>query len=304
MTARKEVRISAAEVSRNFGAAQEQAQDAPVVVTHHGKPRVALLDYAEYERLREAGRPPLQGGDAEALRRKLRLLLDAIAEGYVSLDAEWRIVTVNRVAEFYFGRDRAEVEGRVLWDVFPAAAGGRVAHELGRAMKGGEVVAFEASSPTFPERLVDVRAYPLPLPEGGIAILFSNATERRRLTEALAKSESRLRALLSGMVDTAVVGFDAAGVVNSWSPGAEALFGTTEAEMLGRSIEAIHTPEERARGAQWAAMARARGDGVIELAGDYAAADGSRVPASGRLIAVADGPGGAFLMVIRRRDGD
>ena len=41
----------------------------------------------------------------------------------MALDREWRFTAFNRAAEQIFGLSRAQVIGRVLWDVSPNAVG-------------------------------------------------------------------------------------------------------------------------------------------------------------------------------------
>ena len=46
-------------------------------------------------------------------------LLESITDGFYSLDREWRFTYFNSAAERISGRTRAEVIGRVIWEVFP-----------------------------------------------------------------------------------------------------------------------------------------------------------------------------------------
>ncbi len=46
------VRVSAAQLAKQFGAYAEQAQREPVTITRHGRDSVVLLSIADYERLK------------------------------------------------------------------------------------------------------------------------------------------------------------------------------------------------------------------------------------------------------------
>jgi PAS domain S-box-containing protein len=72
--------------------------------------------------------------------------------------------------------------------------------------------------------------------------------ERARAEEALRLSEERLRLVLESATDYAIVLMNAEGRYTSWNPGAEKMFGYTEAEAVGQPSSLIFTPEDRAAG--------------------------------------------------------
>jgi prevent-host-death family protein len=55
--------VSAADIQKNFGQYREVALAEGVMVTAHGKPSVAIISYAEYERLKELDRRILRLDD-------------------------------------------------------------------------------------------------------------------------------------------------------------------------------------------------------------------------------------------------
>lgn len=55
--------VSAAEIQKNFGQFREIALSECVVVTVHGKPSVAIISFAEYQRLKELDRRVLRLDD-------------------------------------------------------------------------------------------------------------------------------------------------------------------------------------------------------------------------------------------------
>jgi PAS domain-containing protein len=46
-------------------------------------------------------------------------ILDIVPEAYVRLDSEFRYTFVNHAADRLLGKDRAELLGNVLWEVYP-----------------------------------------------------------------------------------------------------------------------------------------------------------------------------------------
>jgi len=110
----------------------------------------------------------------------------------------------------------------------------------------------------------------------GIFIIFVCERLRRQRTAAEADvealkladvavltSESRLSAIIESAMD-AFIGKDLNGVVTSWNPAAESMFGYTSGEMIGETLLRIIPPERRGEEAEILASI-ARGDAVEHL---------------------------------------
>jgi two-component system CheB/CheR fusion protein len=115
----------------------------------------------------------------------------------------------------------------------------------------------------------------------GAIMTFFDITERRQAEEQARVNEARMRMVAESTHDYAIISLDADGRATSWNKGAERMFGYTEAEMLGRSLEALYTPEDRERGAREEEMRRAREEGRSEDERWHLRKDGSRFYASG-----------------------
>ncbi|VXB62432.1 CheR family methyltransferase [Massilia sp. 9I] len=115
----------------------------------------------------------------------------------------------------------------------------------------------------------------------GAIMTFFDISERRQAEEQARAHEARMQMVAESTHDYAIISLDAEGHATSWNKGAERLFGYTEAEMLGQSLEALYTPEDRERGAREQEMRRARDDGRSEDERWHLRKDGSRFYASG-----------------------
>lgn len=111
----------------------------------------------------------------------------------------------------------------------------------------------------------------------------------------------RLRQILDGAVEHAIIEMDLARRVRGWNVGAERLFGHGASVMLGQSADAIFTPEDRAadvpsREAQEALIA-----GCAQDTRRHLRADGSLFWASGVLTPMcdADGVSVGLLKIVR-----
>jgi PAS domain S-box-containing protein len=99
--------------------------------------------------------------------------------------------------------------------------------------------------------------------------------------EALGKSEERLRITLETAVDFAIINTNTKGLVESWSSGAEKIFGYTAEEIIGKSADVIFTEEDRANNVPEKEMATAREKDCAEDERWHRRKDGSRFYASG-----------------------
>ena len=181
-------------------------------------------------------------------------ILDAIACGLIVRDATGTIEYANEAALAIFGG--GPLSGRRF------AQGIRRYRPDGTEIQPDDVPSFRAARekhavheelirivrPDASERWALVAAVPV-LDSAGQVVrtvtTFLDVTDRRRAEEALAASEQRVRAVVDSAID-GVVMIDADGCVREWNPQAEAIFGWTKAEALGRALTELIIPERYA----------------------------------------------------------
>jgi len=178
---------------------------------------------------------------AAALRAsetRLSAVLESVSDGFYAIDTDWRVTLFNAAAERYFGRSRDEVIGRVLWDLFPQGAGTEFEARLRSVMAGGGPTVMQAPSAARPGRTVELRASPKA--HGGVAVSFTDITERVAAEAALRESEAELR-LVTEALPVMVSYIDAEeryrfvnGAYQRWfGVPPEAVVGKTVRELLG-----------------------------------------------------------------------
>ncbi|UIJ71797.1 sensor histidine kinase [Aurantimonas sp. HBX-1] len=115
----------------------------------------------------------------------------------------------------------------------------------------------------------------------------SLAATRQALREAK-EMETRHRQIVDSAVDFGIITLDLEGRVTSWSVGAEAILGWTEAEMIGRLADVFFTEEDQAADVPDKEMraARERGRGSDERW--HRRRDGSQFWASGEMMPLRD----------------
>ena len=179
---------------------------------------------------------------------------------------------------------------------------------LARVAGTGQPERVERYTPHL-ERWFDVNAVRIGPPDARrVAVLFRDVTERKRTEAALRESEERHRLIVEGARDYAIITTDSAGVIESWSPGAEAALGWAAAEAIGQLIDLTFVPGDRVAGEAERERREARESGSAPDVRWHQRKDGSRVFIEGvtRAITGPDGRVRGFLKVgqdvTRRRE--
>jgi two-component system, cell cycle sensor histidine kinase and response regulator CckA len=210
---------------------------------------------AEEESLRadgEAARAQAALRQAHEAHERTRAVLDSTTDGYIGIDSSWRIIVVNRQAALTFeehGIDAAQLQGRTLWEIWPAMLGTEVEHRYRQVMSERVPTAFESwYSPH--QRWYEGHVYPTA--DSGIGVFFRDITERKQADLSLREAEETYRALADLSPDAILVKQDrhyvfanqaAARLCGAKS--AEDLIGRTPYEFL--DAEAQEAARERVR---------------------------------------------------------
>lgn len=165
----------------------------------------------------------------------LRLTTDIV----FAVDRDWRITYGNPRAQEFLGKDSEGNLGRILWDTVPELASS-FHMELRRAMVRREPVRHDGFYPPL-SRWFDLRAYPM---SNGLTVHLLDISDRKQAENDLRHRECQLRAIVDYAVD-GIVTIDERGVVESFNPAAEHIFGYGAAEIVGHKINALMPEPER-----------------------------------------------------------
>jgi PAS domain S-box-containing protein len=173
------------------------------------------------------------------------------------------------------------------------------AEQVLRKLKTVEREIRDRRSRTFLARLLPYRTADDRIE--GVVLNFLDITERKHVEHALNQSEGRLRTILESARDYAIFTLDLNRRVTVWNAGAEAVFGYTEKEMLGKSGDILFVPEDRDARApeQEARTALSKGRAVNERF--HLRRDKTRFYGSGLTMALRDGDGNdiGFVKIMR-----
>ncbi|WP_411342116.1 PAS domain-containing protein [Sphingopyxis sp. J-6] len=190
-TAREPQRVSAAEFIRGFANWRMQAARKPVVVTHHGKDAHVLISLDDYRRLdgeSDAGR-----ASTNALQDSLALLIEAIPDGAIVIDRQWRILSVNPAASDMIERAAADLIGAELGAALPELGGSLLFQRIIRLLDHRERFSGDMPGLLRPRQWLHIDLVPLPV--GGAIVL-------RDVSEAMDDiAATHLRQALATVID-------------------------------------------------------------------------------------------------------
>jgi PAS domain S-box-containing protein len=236
----------------------------------------------------DAGRPIsiLESNRDITLRKreeqKFRNLLEAAPDAMVIVNSQGLIQLVNAQTEKLFGYSRAELIGQRVEILVPSRYQGRhVADREGyarsphsRSMGAGlELHGRRKDGSEFP---VEISLSPLETSEGTlISSAIRDVTERKRTEEALQEKDEKLRLLIRGVKDYAILMLDPDGRVTTWSDGAERIKGYRADEIIGEHFSRFYPPDAIAQGKPALELKIAAAEGRFEEEGWRVKKDGS-----------------------------
>lgn len=234
--------------------------------------------------------------ESEALYRTLVANLPGGAAFVVGPDLVYRLVGGQGLRDAGFVP--ADLEGKTLWE----ALGPELADEYEPIYRGAL-----AGRPFEQEHAAHGRHFrthgiPLRTAAGDVDAVLAvsyDITDRVRAEAGRRESEERFRLVVESATDYAIFTLDPDRRVRTWNPGAAAIFGYAEAEILGRSGDILFTPEDRARGAPEDEVRAAVATGRAADERWHIRKDESRFYASGVLFPLRDADAPGFVKIAR-----
>ena len=176
-------------------------------------------------------------------QESLRVVVESMAAPVTRCSRDLRYIWVSKPYADWLARPTEEIVGRPIVDVIGSSAFEAIRPHIDRVLSG-ERVEYEERIPFRGLGLRWVHAVYTPtldatgVPDGWVAVVI-DVDDRRRLEN----DRGRLAAIVESS-DDAIVSKTVDGIITSWNPGAERMFGWTAEEAVGKHITLI-IPEDR-----------------------------------------------------------
>ena len=230
--------------------------------------------------------------DAETALEKYSDLYDFAPSGYFTLDRKGDIRAANLTGAALMGVARSRLIGRSFGLLVADAHRPPFTAFLGKAFATSAREACEVKLLQDGKSPLFVRIEAVAAASGTeCRIALTDITERKLAEEELRGSEERLRQLIDGARDYAILMLDGHGRVSSWNEGARRLKGWDAEEILGRHFSLLYTAEAVAAGHPEHELEIAAATGRYEEEGWRVRKDGSRFMANVIITAIRDGSG-------------
>ncbi len=232
----------------------------------------------------------------------LRITLASIGDGVITTDALGNVTSLNAVAQELTGWTAEEALAKPLtavFRIFNEESRQPVENPVEKVLKSGKVEGLANHTLLVgkdgTERPIDDSAAPIRDTQArvwGVVLTFRDISERRGLERENAERLSaarRLSALVESSAD-AILSQSLEGIIQSWNPAAERLFGYTAAQAVGRPIALILPAERTAEGEDLLARIR-RGERIEPFDTFRMRSDGQVFPVSLTLSPIKDEDG-------------
>ncbi|MFL6390080.1 MAG: PAS domain S-box protein [Terriglobales bacterium] len=181
---------------------------------------------------------------AEDAQKFLASIVEHSEDAIIGCTPDGIIVSWNRGAAKLFVYEAPEIIGRSLAVLATEEAAPLVNTAIQRMKRGKAILPFDGSGVTKDGRRIEINCSAAPVKDAdgnqvGIAAILRDISERKRADEA--------RALLAAVVEFSEEGILAVSMdkkVLSWNRGAEAIYGYSAEEIIGKSVASTIIPPE------------------------------------------------------------
>jgi PAS domain S-box-containing protein len=180
--------------------------------------------------------------DDVALRHLARVV-ESSDDAIISKDLKSTIMSWNRAAERMFGYTAAEAIGRSIRMIIPADRQGEEDVVLARIRAGEAITHFETIRQRKDGTLIPISLTVSPIHDDHGHVVGASKIARDLTDRAQAAVTGRRLVAIVESSDDAIISKDLDGIIASWNPAAERMFGYTAAEAIGRSIRML-IPDE------------------------------------------------------------
>ena len=160
-------------------------------------------------------------------------LAESISDVFFAMDKDFRYTYWNKASENLTGIAAKDAIGKSLYDLFPDVRGTKAEQVYMSALRTQQsqscIVEYQLENGNY---FFEISAYPSS--RGGLSVFVKDITARKQAEEALRKSEQKL-SLHVQQTPLAVIEGNNKGEIVEWNAAAEAIFGYSKSEIIGKS---------------------------------------------------------------------
>ncbi|GEM_PF-250926 len=180
--------------------------------------------------------------EAREAKKRLDILFDSVQSGIVTLDRDYRILSVNRYVEEFLGMKMDELVGYSAVELLHEK-GGFCPHCVAKlTFETGDINVITQNKGA---NYAELSSYPVKDESGEVTeavVLIQDITDRvlyqeeiLSLYKEVAQTKDYLESIIENSAD-AIITTDLEGIVTSWNKGAERIYGFTEEEAKGKFL--------------------------------------------------------------------
>lgn len=239
-------------------------------------------------------------------RERFETTLTSIGDAVIATDSHGNVTFLNPVAEHLTGWSLDDASGHRIDKIFHIVdelTGEPAPHPVDRVIRENRVLKLASNTGLIARDgrryTIEDAAAPICSTEGrlvGVVLVFRDVTEKRLADQA----QRRLAAIVENSRD-AILSKTLDGVITTWNPGAEHLYGYTAEEAVGKHITLI-VPDDRADEIPGIMEALRRGELIADYETVRRRKDGSLVEVSATISPVIDETGNVVAVSAISRD--
>ena len=192
-----------------------------------------------------AARDVTQARQALALAQRMAAIIEGSDDAIMSGSLDGSIVSWNPAAMRMFGYDSAEIIGKDAKTLAPKDRATEFKDVLHKIRAGRQVEHLETKRVRKDGTVFPVSLTMSPLRDADGAIIGASAIYRDVTQQKLAIEVAQRMAAIVESSSDAIIGNSLDGIITSWNPAAERMYGYRSAEIIGKNAATL-TPKDRA----------------------------------------------------------
>jgi len=182
--------------------------------------------------------------EASEAAQRMAAVVEYSDDAIIGSTLEGNVTSWNPAAERLFGYSSEKIVGRSVDLLSPKDRTGEITAVLAKIRQGRPVDNFETLCARKDRTTFPVKLTVAPIRGAGGAVVGASAIARDVTEQRQVLATAQAMAAIVESSDDAIIGRNLAGIITSWNPAAERMFGYSSPEIIGKPIDLL-SPEDR-----------------------------------------------------------